>query len=76
MKPVAGNASASAIRCSPPPKPISSLTFSMPSSNNSVSASGAGAEMSSERCGSRCVDQVGLMRAQLMALAPPEERAA
>ena len=76
MNPMFGKACASAIRCSPPPKPISSLTSSI------VAVEQLGEPRRRWRCDierqmrQQIVDQVGLMDAELVALAAAEERAA
>ena len=75
MKPVLGKASASAIRCSPPPNPISSLTSSTGGSNSSGETGGAGAGDVERQARQQLLDQIGLVRAQFVTLAPPEERA-
>jgi len=74
MKPVCGNARASAIRCSPPPNPISRRTPSALGSNRVVRSATRSADVEREMR-QQMLDQVGLMRAQPVALAPPEERA-
>ena len=75
MKPVSGKASASAIRCSPPPNPISSLTCVDRRVEQLGEAGRAGAGDVERKARQQLPDQVGLVRAQFVTLAPPEERA-
>ena len=76
MNPVSGNASASAIRCSPPPNPISSLTSPIGSLEQLGEVSRRGAADIERQMRQQVFDQVGLMDAELVALAAAEERAA
>ena len=73
MKPVSGKASASAIRCSPPPNPISSPTFDRRVEQLSETRRRCSSDVERE-ARQQLLDQVGLVRAQFVTLAPSEER--
>ena len=74
MKPVRGCRSASAIRCSPPPKPLSTRTSSTSLNSERKSAGRRPRNIELELRQQRA-EQRGLVPAQRMALAPAEERA-
>ena len=75
MKPVRGCACACAIRCSAPPKPISSRTSSTGCGNKRCEIVRRGRAQIKRQARQQRTEQLGLPRAQRMPLAPAEERA-